>query len=148
MKFRFLVVLLIIIVVASFALAGCGSGEGEAPEAEAPAADSAAESDAEQEAPEANDEQSASDSLNPEFKELVDSYETFMDEYLEFFKDFDENDEKQMTAFNELMSRYYEISKEIDDWIEEGLSEADEKYLDEVFERVNEKQLEADIAMG
>ena len=43
----------------------------------------------------------------------------------EFFKDFDENDEKQMTAFNELMSRYYEISKEIDDWIEEGLSEAD-----------------------
>ena len=53
-----------------------------------------------------------------------------------------------MNAFNEMMSEYYDIVKEIDDWEEKDLSEADKKYLDEVYERVNEKQLEADIAMG
>ena len=162
----FLVILMILLLIVMTLASGCSKDNGESPDeasADAPAAEEEMEEQSEpsgtedqsepsdtegQSEPEDTVDQSELTGMRAEFQDTVDSYETLMDEYFEFMKSFDENDEDQMTEFNEIMSRYYEIIKQIDEWEKTGLSGEERVYLEEAYERVGEKQLEADIAKG
>ncbi len=152
----FIILMILLIIVMTLA-SGCSKDNGESPDevsADAPSAEEEMEEQSEpsetedQSEPEDTGDQSELAGMRAEFQDTVDSYETLMDEYFEFMKTFDENDEDQMTEFNEIMSRYYEIIKQIDEWEKTGLSGEERVYLEEAYERVGEKQLEADIAKG
>ena len=152
----FIILMILLIIVMTLA-SGCGKDSSDPLEeasAETPATEedvddqSDAEDSTDQSGAETPEDPTENEGLRAEFQDTVDSYEKLMDEYFEFMKTFDENDEDQMTEFNEIMSRYYEIIKQIDEWEKTGLSGKERAYLEEAYERVGEKQLEADIAKG
>ena len=96
----------------------------------------------------ANDANDAGENISPEFKELVDSYEEIMDEYIEFLKTHDENGLEQDPDFLELHSKYIDIDKQLIEWEKKGLNDEEQKYYQEVLDRVGEKYLDAGIAKG
>ena len=96
----------------------------------------------------ANDAKDAGENISPEFKELVDSYEEIMDEYIEFLKTHDENGLEQDPDFLELHSKYIDIDKQLIEREKKGLNDEEQKYYQEVLDRVGEKYLDAGIAKG
>ena len=96
----------------------------------------------------ANDANDAGENISPEFKELVDSYEEIMDEYIEFLKTHDENGLEQDPDFLELHSKYIDIDKQLIEREKKGLNDEEQKYYQEVLDRVGEKYLDAGIAKG
>ena len=144
MRGRLFVFLLIILMILTFALAGCGADEEEATvdkseNTSGPIAES-----------EQNPEESLEEAegIRPEFKELVEEYEALMDKYIEFMKTYDETDKSQEPAFNDIMDEYITINKSLIEWEKQGLTEDEQDFYDEVLERVGEKHLEANIAVG
>lgn len=96
----------------------------------------------------ASDAKDAGENISPEFKELVDSYEKIMYEYIEFLKTHDENGLEQDPDFLELHSKYIDIDKQLIEREKKGLNDEEQKYYQEVLDRVGEKYLDAGIAKG
>ena len=86
-----------------------------------------------------------SDGVSPEFKQYMDSYEAFFDEYLAFMASMDEEGDGfgVLLRYAEMMERYAEVMDSLDDIDEEELSTADEIYYLEVLSRIERKLLEA-----
>ena len=89
--------------------------------------------------------QQESGEVNPELKEMLDSYEAFMDEYLSFMTRYNEAEDtsQMMLEYLDFMQRYAEFAQEVDDVDTENLSDADYAYYIEVTSRVAQKLLEA-----
>ena len=86
--------------------------------------------------------------ISPELVEFLDSYETFMDEYCEFMKSYNESDPVQLLKYASLMEKYYEFSKKAEAWDEEEMTDEETLYYLKVMNRVNEKLLETGVAVG
>ncbi len=87
--------------------------------------------------------ETASD-IRPAFKEAMDSYEAFYDEYCAFMKKYSENP-TDMTLLGEyagMMSKSTEMTQKFDAWNSEDLNEAELTYYLEVSGRVAQKLLE------
>lgn len=98
----------------------------------------------ETEAP-ATSEPSTSDSAD--FKAVMDGYEAFMDEYIDFMTTYNESDNvvAMMADYASMMARYHEYVTKIDDIDEDSLSASDLAYYLEVTNRVNQKLVEAAV---
>ena len=144
MKVKIIWILLVIVLILSMTLViACGGNDQEAAAPEEPAqAETEEAPEAEVQTPEAEGD------IRPEFKELVDNYEVFMDEYFAFMKTYDENDKSQEPEFLQIISDYTDMTRQFNEWEKQGLTEDEKKYMDDAFERVGEKQLEAGIAQG
>lgn len=83
--------------------------------------------------------------VSPEFKQYMDSYEAFFDEYLAFMASMDGEEDGLgvLLRYAEMMERYAEVMDSLDAIDEEELSTADEIYYLEVLSRINRKLLEA-----
>jgi hypothetical protein len=83
--------------------------------------------------------------VSPEFRELMDGYEAFFDEYIAFLGSMDEEDDGFGILFRyaDMMSRYADMMDSLDAIEDEELSTADEIYYLEVLSRINRKLLEA-----
>ncbi len=102
-------------------------------------AESKAESKVESKAEEkkSNDSQSVTVS----FKEMLDEYEAFMNEYCDFMEKYKNsgNAAELLNDYLDFMNRYTEFTKKIDNVDEDSLSEADLAYYLEVTQRVTKR---------
>ena len=82
--------------------------------------------------------------LRPAFKEAMDSYEAFYDEYCDFMKKYQENptDAKLLAEYSDMLIQLSEMDKEFADWEDENLTKEELAYYSEVSNRVTQKLLE------
>lgn len=85
------------------------------------------------------------DGMREGFKEALDSYEAFFDEYCAFMKKYKENPEdlSLIMGYAEFLSQYTETMQKMSVLNDGSLSDAELKYYLQVTNRVNEKLLEA-----
>ncbi len=84
-----------------------------------------------------------SDTVTPSFKETMDAYEAFFDEYVSFMKKYMANptDMGLLTDYLSFMSKYTEYMDKIDDMDQDEMSDADLAYYLEVTARIEAKLL-------
>ena len=109
----------------------------------APAASSAKpQKDPEPETPAKSD-----DSISPELKAFLDSYEACMDEYCDFMANYDASDLSQLSRYTELLSKYYDFAAKADEWGNRDMNKAETAYYLEVMNRVNDKLLKVSTSL-
>ncbi len=79
--------------------------------------------------------------LGKEFKQAMDSYEKFMDEYVAIVKKYKANptDTSILADYTKYMSKYAEMVKDFEKWESNGLNDAEAAYYLEVQSRVLKK---------
>lgn len=84
------------------------------------------------------------DGMRPEFKEAMDSYEAFYDEYCNIMKKYAENpsDMKLLADYTDMLTRAAEMAEKFDAWENSDMSSAELKYYLDVNNRVIQKLLE------
>lgn len=86
------------------------------------------------------------DGMRPDFKEAMDSYETFYEEYCDFMEKYNENpsDLSLIMEYTEMLARSTEMSEKFEEWNTDDLNDAEMKYYMEVNNRV--AQMLVDVA--
>ena len=86
------------------------------------------------------------DGMRPDFKEAMDSYEAFYDEYCEFMTEYKEDPTNLtlLAQYGELLVKEEKMVKAFEEWDEEDMNDAELKYYLEVNNRVLQKL--ADVA--
>lgn len=84
------------------------------------------------------------DGMRPEFKEAMDSYEAFYDEYCDFMKKYKANpsDITLITEYANMVSKLADMDAKFNAWDESEMNVAELKYYAEVSSRVAQKLLE------
>jgi len=85
------------------------------------------------------------DGMRPEFKEALDSYEDFFDEYCDFMKKFNESpdDLSLLGEYTEYLTQYSETMEKMDKLDDGEMNDAEMKYYLEVTTRINQKLIDA-----
>lgn len=89
---------------------------------------------------------SASDGeLRSDFKEAMDSYEKFMNDYADFMKKYKANpsDTSLLADYADYMTKYAEMVEKFDKWESEDLNDAELAYYIDVQARVSKLLLES-----
>lgn len=83
--------------------------------------------------------------MDPEFKAAMDSYETFMNEYVAFMKKYKANpsDLSLLKDYTTYMSKYAAVVSDFEKWNSSDMNVAETAYYLEVQGRVSKKLLEA-----
>lgn len=84
------------------------------------------------------------DGMRPEFKDAMDSYEAFYDEYCEFLKKYNENssDLALLAQYAEMLAKAYDVDEKLEEWDDGTMNDAETKYYLEVNSRVLQKLAE------
>ena len=129
---------LILSIVLCLSLCACG-GSNDTPETKN---DEKISTPAESQLPTTN----GTETMRPEFKEAMDAYEAFYDEYCEFMEEYKKNpsDMTLLPKYTEMLEKVAEMNEAFETWDEDELSDAELKYYLDVTNRVMEKM--ADIA--
>lgn len=92
-----------------------------------------------------SDDSDLVDGMHPEFKEAMDSYESFMNDYCDFMKKYAESDGKDaemLADYADYMSKYADFVKKFDAWDEDEMNDTELAYYLEVQTRVSKKLAE------
>lgn len=115
--------------------------------------DNAATAPAAPETEKAAEENNANDTqlvngMRKDFKEAMDSYEAFMNEYVEFMKKYESNpnDAKLLADYAKYMSKYADMCDKFDKWESQDLNTTEQAYYIDVQARVSKKLLEVSNA--
>lgn len=83
--------------------------------------------------------------LRSDFKEAMDNYESFMNDYVDFMKKYQANptDLSLITDYATYINKYNELSQSFEKWDSSDMNDAEKTYYIEVQTRVNNKLLEA-----
>lgn len=86
--------------------------------------------------------------MRKDFKEAMDSYEAFMNEYVEFVKKYQSNpnDAKLLADYAKYMSKYTDMCDKFDKWENQNLNATEQAYYIDVQARVSKKLLEVSNA--
>ncbi|MBR3423415.1 MAG: hypothetical protein IKG80_02875, partial [Clostridia bacterium] len=79
--------------------------------------------------------------IRPEIKEAIDSYEEFVDEYCAFMERYDANDFSILSEYLELVGKEAEMVKQFEKIGENDLTTAELMYYNEVSLRCSQKLL-------
>lgn len=82
------------------------------------------------------------------FKEYMDSYEAFMNEYCDFMASYDESDLTALAKYTSLMAKYAEYASKVAGYNEDDLSAADYKYFIDVMARVDKKLVDTGVSVN
>lgn len=84
------------------------------------------------------------DGMRPEFKEAMDSYEAFYDEYCEFLEEYSKNptDVTLLKKYMDFLSKTQEMEEKFEAWEDTDMNNAELKYYMEVQQRIMQKLLE------
>ena len=84
------------------------------------------------------------DGMRPEFKAAMDSYETFMTDYVDFMKKFEEDSSNLsiLADYADYMKKYAEFVEDFEKWDDEEMNTAETAYYIDVQARVSKKLLE------
>lgn len=159
-----LVKLLILVIIVLACLRACGGGsrkpepvpvtpavveetpaQQEAPEAELPEEPEEAEEEPEPVEEEPEEQESAPASgMRPEFKEAMDSYEAFYDEYIEFMKTYQDNpsDLKLLAQYADMVKQEAEMTRKFEAWDEDDMTDEELEYYLDVNLRIEKKLLD------
>lgn len=83
-----------------------------------------------------------SDEVTPEFKEMMDSYEAFIDEYIEFLINYSNSKQSPelLRTYADYMTKYNEFTATMDEVLDSNsMSEADARYALDALNRIEEK---------
>lgn len=88
-----------------------------------------------------------SGTVTPSFKEMMDSYEAFFDEYIDFMKKYKDNpsDLSLLSEYTEYLSKYSDYMSKLSDVDTDSLSSADLAYYTEVNARITKKLAEVAV---
>lgn len=89
-------------------------------------------------------EESSKVELSKDFKDAMDSYEKFMNEYVTFMKKYKENpsDLSLLSDYATYISKYADFVKDFEKWENEEMNDAETAYFIDVQARVSKKLLE------
>lgn len=84
------------------------------------------------------------DGMRPEFKEAMDSYETFYNEYCDIIIKYTENptDMKLLADYTDILTKTTEMTEKFDAWENSEMNSAELKYYLDVNNRITKKLLE------
>lgn len=84
------------------------------------------------------------DGMRPEFKEAMDSYEAFYDEYCDILKKYAENpsDMEILTSYTDMLTKAAEMSESFEAWEDNEMNDAELKYYLDVNNRIAKKLLD------
>lgn len=84
------------------------------------------------------------DGMRPDFKAAMDSYESFMNEYVDFMKKYNKNpnDPDLLTEYAEYMRKYLAFVDNFEKWDDGEMNNAETAYYIDVQARVSKKLLE------
>lgn len=85
-----------------------------------------------------------SNGLRPEFKRAMDSYESFIDEYVAFMEKYKKSNGKDLSLLADLsayVSKYNAMCEDFEKWENNDLNDAELQYYLDVTSRVSEKLL-------
>lgn len=87
------------------------------------------------------------DGMRPEFKEAMDAYEAFYDEYCDFMVKFNDNpsDLTLVLEYTQMLSRLADMNSSFESWDEGEMNDAELKYYLEVNNRVVQKMIDAGV---
>lgn len=124
-------------VLMALSLSACG---GQTPDSTAqteqtPASDTAAAVPEQATAPE---DTASAEGLRPDFKEAMDSYKAFYQQYCDFMKKYQANptDVKLLAEYPDMLAKADEMSKAFDAWDQDDLNKEELKYYLDVNNRV------------
>lgn len=83
--------------------------------------------------------------MRPGFKEAMDSYEAFFDEYVAFMEKYADSDGSNLTLltdYADYMSKYEDMMADFEAWDSEDMNTAEMSYYIEVQSRISQKLLE------
>ena len=85
--------------------------------------------------------------VTPAFKEMMDSYEAFFDEYIAFMEKYSKSDNSlaMMTDYFNWLSKYTDYMEKLEEADDEDLSDADMEYYLEVSLRIEKKLIRAGL---
>ena len=83
--------------------------------------------------------------MRPEFKEAMDAYEAFFDEYIEFMTKYEESDNAltMLVEYGDFMLKYADYMEKFEAWDDGTLNDTEMNYYLQVQMRVNQKLLTA-----
>lgn len=89
------------------------------------------------------------DGMRPEFKEAMDSYELFFNEYCDFMETYAESpdDLSLLTDYAEYMAQYADTMSKMESLDDGEMNDVETKYYIEVTGRINQRLLEVSIAI-
>ena len=79
------------------------------------------------------------DGISPDLVEYLDSYEAFVDEYIEFMKTYDSSDAEMLVQYTEMLTKLAVFEYNIDKYDESEMSDADLAYYTETMLRISQK---------
>lgn len=99
---------------------------------------------------EESDAEELVDGMRPAFKETLDSYEAFFDEYCEFMKKYmaDPSDLSLLQDYSSFMQQYEETMSKMDALDDGQMNDAETQYYIEVTTRISQKLLEVSTTTG
>lgn len=85
--------------------------------------------------------------IRSDFKNAMDSYEKYMDEYIIFMNKLNDNpsDAELLMEYTKVMKKYNKAMNDFDKWKDNNLNDAETQYYIEVQTRVNQKLTEASL---
>ena len=85
--------------------------------------------------------QTPSDNIRPDFKQAMDSYEKFFDEYIAFMKEYQTSDNPlgMIAEYLEFMTQYSEAMEDLQNMDTTSMTPAESAYYTEVMLRINQK---------
>lgn len=91
-----------------------------------------------------NTNEESADDIRPEFKEAMDSYEAFYDEYCDVMKKYKENptDTEILDDYLDMLEKGNEMSEKFAEWENGDMNDAELKYYLDVYNRVNKKLID------
>ncbi|MBO4374338.1 MAG: zinc-ribbon domain-containing protein [Lachnospiraceae bacterium] len=101
----------------------------------------------EEEKSEDADDSKDSNTVDPDLKDFLDSYEAFIDEYVAFLKEYNSdtaNAASMIGDYAKMMQRYADFAEKLDRYDSDTMSTADAKYYIEVTSRCTQKLLEVE----
>ena len=93
----------------------------------------------------AKEEQPANSGVDPDLKAFLDSYETFVDEYVDFMKKYSADPSNALSMlgeYSEMMTKYADFAEKVDKYNSKEMSTEDAKYYLEVTTRCSQKMLD------
>ncbi|MGI5825672.1 MAG: DUF6591 domain-containing protein [Bacillota bacterium] len=91
--------------------------------------------------------QTNDDTISPEFKSTMDSYEAFFDEYVAFMKKYassDGTDLSLLTDYSEYLTKYTDVMNKLSAMEEDELTTAEALYLLDAQTRITQKLAQID----
>lgn len=118
--------------------------EAKLPDEESSEPESSIEESSKEESSKQESSKADSGLVTPSFKEAMDSYEKFFDEYIAFMKKYKESENPldMMSEYSDYMKQYAETMQKMGELEDEELTDADAIYYLEVTARINKKLLE------